>query len=222
MTMRTAVSLALVLLALPLARVEAQSAFVGAGVGVAATRVGHQSSESPTIFSNDVSGDTYTWSITAGTSMTRRGVLQMEYGVLPMVTKEIPPSVLLTPCPSCGRTTTTVQYRSRRLGVLIGYTAAPSQRFSVSALGGVAMVNQWARSRSVTTTTSPTPPLPFDSTYTNYLIGPEFGLDAAIGLSRHLRVVPQARIYRMNSFTPFVGSAPSMVTTASVDARWYF
>lgn len=223
MRTRTAISVASVLIVLPAARVEAQSAFVGAGAGVAAIRFSHQSSESPTVSNNDISGNTSTWSFTAGTRITRRAVLQMEYGQTAKQTTVIPPPVFLNPCPSCGRTTTTVDYRSSHFGVLMGYTASPWQRFSISALGGVVLVGQTARSRAVFTPTPPSPPpLPSDNTFTAYMIGPEFGLDAAVALWRHLRVVPQARVYRLGSFTTFLGTSQTLVTTLAVDARWYF
>ena len=208
----------------PAGTAAAQSGFAGAGIGLTAFRFPHQVSQQPNQFDNDISGDTRSWSATAGLRVGRHGVVQVEYVPASELTRSIEPTVFTPPCPSCGQTTTTVDFRSRQLGILGGYSTGLARRVSISALGGLVLASQRVHTLSVFTSPpgSTFRPPPSESTATQYVIGPHFGLDAVIALSRQLRIVPLVRINRVAAGLSGSGPAQTLTTTAGVEGRWYF
>ena len=193
----------------------AQSGFAGAAIGVDVERFPHQSSSSPSISANDISGSARSWSIAGGATIRRHAVLQAEFASTRETTTDIPPTQYIPPCPSCGTTQSTVRYRTERFTVLGGYTAAPWRRVRLSALGGLVFAGQWTRTTSVYTPLPPSPaPRPSDYTYTQYVLGPALGFDAPTTAWDHVQVVPQVRLYKL-------ASGP-LIVNLSVGARWAF
>jgi hypothetical protein len=197
---------------------------VGAGAGVDALRFSHQSTTSPNIYDNDISGNSRHWSLSAGGKIARHGVLQVEFSRTSELTRDIAPTQFNPPCPTCGISKTTARYRSRQLAVLAGYSWG-RHRVSVSALGGLAFVAQTLHSLSTYTPAPPTPvilSLPSESGFHQYVIGPEFGLDVPIALARHLALVPQARIYRPGNSESYFGASQLLVTSFGAEGRVTF
>lgn len=223
MRCRFAVAVVFVLLSLAATPARAQSGFVGAGAAVTAFRFAHQANKSPSVSDTDISGNTRSWSVTAGARVARRAVLQVEFSRAAELETVIEPVVFVLPCPSCGQTTTTARFRAQELAILAGFTGSPAPRLSLTALGGVAFSAQRLHVLSVHVPLPPSPkPLPSESESSQYLIAPEFGLDAAIALTRHLRVVPRVRISRPSGFVSYFGAMHVLTTTGGVEARWYF
>lgn len=203
----------------------AQPGFVGAATGVHLVRFSHHASQSPSLSDSDTSGDSRGWSVIGGGIIKRHGVLQAEYIRTGEILKDIPPTQYNPPCPSCGTSRTTVDYRAQQFAVLGGYTTGAWRRVSVAALGGIIFVRTSTHTVS-TYTPAPgviqPPPLPSESTDTQYVMGPAFGLDVPILAWRHIQVLPQFRIYQLSGSVSYSGGPGTLVTTASAGVRWTF
>jgi len=133
------------------------------------------------------------------------------------IRKSFEPFRVLPPLPPAPTTTLhQVDYRSRHASVLVGYQTNTKRRVSAALLGGLMFVQE--RMHSVTTIT-PRPvsnPLPSENTITTYRMAPIVGIDVPIAAMSHLAVVPQGRIYKLDTASGVVGIWPGL------SVRWTF
>lgn len=177
----------------------AQGIFVSGGGFAEIVRFSHFASQFPTIVDDDPSGNTNGWIVSAGGTLARHAVVQLEVAGTGTLHKDFEPARTLPPLPPPRfETHRSTDYRTRHVAVLGGYTTGTARRVSASALVGVMFVQE--RTHSVSTIVPPLPPsVPSrsESTATIYRTAPVLGFDLPIRVAPHVALLPQVRLYKL-------------------------
>ncbi len=178
----------------------AQNVFVLGGAAVQTTQFPHFESQSPVVLDENPSGTKGAWVITAGGVLARHAVLQLEVSGSGTLHKDFEPARLLPPVPPPRfNSERSIDFRSRDVAILGGYTTGSTRRVNASALFGMVIVQERTHSLSVIVPAPSPTVLPSDSTTTLYRTGPIFGFDLPTRVASRVNVVPQVRGYKCAS-----------------------
>jgi hypothetical protein len=194
-----------------------QSVFVSGGGYANIQQFGRYTTQSPTVFEENLSDTTQGFVFGVGGNLGRYVVVALELAFPGELHRAFEPARVLPPLPQPSIVThRKVDYRSRHASVLMGYRVGPTHRVSAVLLGGAMFLQERTHTLSTTTPATPSNPLPFESTNVSYRIAPVVGIDVPIDLVKHFAVVPQARVYKVLNVSGPLGIWPGL------SVRWTF